>query len=420
MEHFYINTKKYKWIYIYYLVLHFICLSWTNTGLVAPNIILRLGVTIAIFVPLIKYFWMAPSVIVLFVGLRFNSIAPFGYIPQTWSAYCWLIIIIYILHNYVYKNKVKFSFKQLLLLIFIFFIDLINLQPFTPFLLFVILLCILYNSINNEISLNISMFSFIILALTLSIYYFVFAKEFMESYYGSDAERAAWVDPNYFGILIGCGIILSFILLFTTKTHIILKIIFILCIILGYIVIILQASRGATLAISVAIIIFLFLSKMKLYNKIFISFLIIIGVVYLFNSGYFTLLVDRTLNDAGTGSGRTEIWNSKFLDWSDNFINFIGSGYQSSVHKFIPYHLDCHNEFLSTLINYGVVSIIIIIISVFNIMTKFKNFTFNLPVTSFILMSFMTLSPFTIQTGWIACPMLIVILYKYNTLYKSK
>lgn len=421
MGHFYINTHKYKWIYIYYLVLHLICLSWTNTGLVAPNTILRLGVTIAIFVPLIKYFWMAPAVIILFVGLRFNSVAPFGYIPQTWNIYCWLIIIISILHNYIYENRIyKFSSKQLLLVIFIFIIDTINLQPFTPFILFVIMLCVLYNSINNEISLNISMLSFIILALTLSIYYFAFAKEFMESYYGSDAERAVWVDPNYFGTLIGCGIILSFILLFTTKTNIALKVIFILCIILGYIVVILQASRGATLATSVAIIVFLLLSKIKVYNKIFISFLIIIGVVYLFNSGFFTLLIDRSLNDAGTGSGRTEIWISKFSDWSDNFINLIGCGYQSSIHSFIPYHMDCHNELLSTLINYGIIGIFILIFSTFNIIKKTNNLTFNLPIIFFLLISFMTLSPFTTQTGWIACPMLIVILYKYNILYKFK
>ena len=421
MGHFYINTHKYKWIYIYYLVLHLICLSWTNTGLVAPNTILRLGVTIAIFVPLIKYFWMAPAVIILFVGLRFNSVAPFGYIPQTWNIYCWLIIIISILHNYIYENRIyKFSSKQLLLVIFIFIIDTINLQPFTPFILFVIMLCVLYNSINNEISLNISMLSFIILALTLSIYYFAFAKEFMESYYGSDAERAVWVDPNYFGTLIGCGIILSFILLFTTKPNIVLKVIFILCIILGYIVVILQASRGATLGISVAIIVFLLLSKIKVYNKLFIAFIIIIGVIYLFNSGFFTLLIDRTLDDAGTGSGRTEIWISKFSDWSDNYINLIGCGYQSSIHSFIPYNLDCHNELLSTLINYGIISIVILIFSTFNIIKKTNNLTFNLPIIFFLFVTFMTLSPFSIQSGWIACPMLIVILYKYNILYKFK
>ncbi|MBO5847940.1 MAG: O-antigen ligase family protein [Bacteroidales bacterium] len=362
---------------------------------------------------------MAPAVIILFVGLRFNSVAPFGYIPQTWNIYCWLIIIISILHNYIYKNRIyKFSSKQLLLVIFIFIIDTINLQPFTPFILFVIMLCVLYNSINNEISLNISMLSFIILALTLSIYYFAFAKEFMESYYGSDAERAVWVDPNYFGTLIGCGIILSFILLFTTKPNIVLKVIFILCIILSYIVVILQASRGATLSISVAIIVFLLLSKIKVYNKIFIAFIIIIGVIYLFNSGFFTLLIDRTLDDAGTGSGRTEIWISKFSDWSDNNINLIGCGYLSSIHSFIPYNLDCHNELLSTLINYGIISIVILIFSTFNIIKKTNNLTFNLPIIFFLFVTFMTLSPFSNQAGWIACPMLIVILYKYNILYK--
>lgn len=420
MEIFTIHYKQHKWLYLYYLILHFICLSWTNTAMVAPPTVMRLGITMAVFFPLIKYFWLSPAVIILFVGLRFNSVAPFGYIPQTWLIYELCIIIIAIVHSLLYKKKYLFKFSniQISLLLFIFIIDLINFKIFSPIFLFLITLYILYNAIRDKVSLNITMLSPVILTMTLSIYYFVFAKDFMEAYYGSDAERAVWVDPNYFGILLGCGIIISGAYIFSTikvKIGNFYKLIFIISIILGYITIVLQASRGSILAITGALLIQILLSKTKLIYKILILLISVIGIIYLFNSGYFTLLIDRTLND-NTGSGRTEIWAMKFNDWIENPINLLGCGYQSVVYEFQPLNFDCHNEFLSIVINYGVIGIIITLIAIFSLAIRKREKSFIWSFLYFIGIAFMTLSPFTCQTGWTAVPLLMVVMFKYISL----
>lgn len=421
MQSFTLDIKRNKYIYIYYLLLYIVCLSWTNTGMVAPPSALRLLVTLAVFVPLVKYIWMAPVVMILFVGLRSNSVAPFGYIPRSWYIYEIIIILVTLVNRLLYKNKQLFKFtgKQIGVFIFLFLVDLINFQPFSPIFLFVLTLYLLYNSIRNSQELNLAMFSFVLLTITLSIYYFVFSQEFIESYFGAEIERAVWIDPNYFGVVLGGGVVIAGAYLFSSikvKLNIAYKIIFIACMILGFIVIALQASRGAMLAVVSALIIQMLFSSAKWYSKFIFITLSVVGVIYLFQTETFTLLINRIQNDDGTGSGRGVIWISKLTEWSENILNYLGTGYRGSVVKFAPYNYDCHNEFVSILINYGLIGAIILLKNVFEILVKFKNKSFAWSMLAFLCCAFMTLSPITQQTGWTTCPFLILVLYKLGQL----
>lgn len=424
MQEFTLDIERNKYIYLYYLLLHLVCLSWTNIGMVAPSSVLRMVVTFAVFIPLVKYIWMAPAVIILFVGLRFNSVAPFGYIPQSWEIYEYIIIVIALFHVLIYRENYplfRFTKEQICLFIFLFIIDLINLQPFSPIFLYVLMLYLLYNSITDSKELHLALFAFVILTITLSIYYFLFAKEFMLSYYGSEADRAIWIDPNYFGILLGCGVVISSAYLFSAinvSLNMIYKIIFIVCIILGFMVIALQASRGAMLATVIALIIQLLFSSTSLYTKFFFTILAVVGVVYLFESNYFTLLIDRTMYGSGD-SGRSDIWMSKIGEWLKDSYNIMGTGYRSSVIQYAPYNYDCHNEFVSILINYGIIGLFIALINIFILLIKYINNSFIWSIVLFISTAFMTLSPITEQTGWPACPFLLLLLYKFVQLKKN-
>jgi len=423
MDIYSLDIKHNKWIYLYYLLLHFVCLSWTNIDLVAPSAMLRILVTGAVFLPLIKYFWMAPAVIILFVGLRFNSVAPFGYIPQSWDIYGIMILFVAVLHSFLYKNKslLHFNKTQILLLFFIYIIDVINFQFYTPILLFVIMLYVLYNSINNQIAFNLTIFSFVLLTITLSIYFIVFAEEFVENYYGEDLERSSWLDPNYFGLVLGCGVILSSACLFRAirvYLSVSYKIVFIVCIVLGFIVVVLQASRGAVLSVTVALMIQLFFSKTKLSYKIVALIVGLLGLFYMYQLEYFDLLIERVSNDDSGGSGRGKIWENKIITWLEQPIYYLGSGYQGAVSNFKPYKLDCHNEFVSTLLNYGFVGLILLFVFIFKLLSYKFNRSFIWSLVFFILIAFCTLSPITCQTGWTACPLLLVLIYKYIHLNK--
>lgn len=422
MQTFTLDFKRNKYIYLYYLFLHLVCLSWTNIGMVAPSSLLRIVVTFAVFAPLAKYIWMAPAVIILFVGLRFNSVAPFGYIPQSWQIFEFIIIIVWLINRIFFKKNSKncFTRKQIVLFLFLFLVDLFNFQPFSPIFLFVLMLYILYDCITNRTQLNLALFSFIILTITLSIYYFVYAKEFTASYYGSEAERAMWIDPNYFGVVLGVGVIIAGGYIFSAikmTSNVVYKIIFIVSIILGFMVIALQASRGAMLAVASALIVQMLFSSAKWYHKFIFILFTVLGIIYLFQSNYFTLLIDRTLYGTGD-SGRSSIWISKLTEWSENTFNLLGTGYGASVVKFTPYNYDCHNEFVSILINYGILGIVVVLKEIVTFITIYRNKSFICSVVAFLICSFMTLSPVTTSTGWTACPLLILLLYKFCQLEK--
>lgn len=418
MNDFAIDYKNNRILYFYYLFLHILCLSWTNLQLVAPPLPLRLLVTSAIFIPLIKYFWLSPAVIILFVGIRFNSVAPFGYIPQSWDSYFGLFIIIGLLHNIIYRDKLfHFTKKQLGIALFIFLIDMINLKIGTEFLFFVFLLFLCYNTLKSEKAVSLTILSFVLFSISMSVYYMIFAREFAVSYASSDGlERAFWVDPNYLGVYLGIGVVFSVYYLINAKNYklnIFYKFIFVFCSILTAIVILLQASRGSLLTLALALIIILFQSHIKFQYKLLSIIFLILLVVIFFQEGFFDLLINRMSEDDGTGSGRTEIWSKKLDYLLENPIYFIGAGYLGSLKTFPPFNFDCHNEYISLLLNYGVAGLMLFFVEVIRLFRcRNANRTIVLSMLIFSIVAFMTISPFACPTGWLGIPLSLPLLFK--------
>lgn len=414
MNSLYIAFDKYKYLYLYYIILFFICISWTKTALIPPPFYLRIIVSAAVFLPLIKYIWLLPSIIILFIGIRFNSIAPFGYIPQDWRLYSYIVLIISIIHTLIYKQYTfLISKSQLLLIAYIFIIDAFNSILFSDFLFYSLLLIIVYESLQSDISINLFYISFVLASLVLSIYFFIYGQEFAQIYnYSSGINRTAWVDPNYFGSFLGIGNILSFYLLFFLKKikfNLIYIILFISCIITSSLVIILQGSRGTLLAIGISIVTMLFTSKIRMIYKLSISIVLITSVIFLVDQGAFSLVLYRIQEDT-TGSGRFQIWTSKLHEFYYSIKNWFGSGYGSSF--LLWEKIDCHNEFISMLINYGMIGGIILLQYIFYFFKKGMKDAFILACSFYIIISFTTLSPLSNQTGWCSIPFLIVLLQK--------
>ena len=422
MNTFDIDFKENKRLYLYYLVLHLICMSWTNISMVEPHIVLRFLITACVFLPLIKYFWLTPAVITLFVGIRFNSVAPFGYIPQSWTTFCYLVVAISLLNQIIYKKKyLRTNHVQLSLLFLLYIIDVINLKFFSELILFTLILFIFYNILDKKKTILLTILSFIILSISLSLYYFLFAEKFLISNYSYDVsglERSLWVDPNYFGILLGIGVLFSFYFLISRRQqeyHIFLKVLFYSCIILSFIVIVLQASRGAIFALFLSMIYITSFIKLTLKKKISLIFITLIGLFFLLEKGVFDLLILRVNEDQSTGGGRFEIWNEK-LSYLMNYPRYlIGAGYKGSIYDFPPFNTDCHNEFISTLLNYGILGLLLLLLIPFKIFLRTKKYkVIVIALLLYSYVAFFTLSPISSMTGWVGIPLLFPIILRLS------
>ena len=415
-----IAFKKYKYLYLYYIILLIICVSWTNTDMIAPPMFLRILVTGAIFIPLIKYIWLLPSIIILFVSIRFNSIAPFGYIPQDWSTYSYITILILIIHYSLYKKGhiACPSIKQISLLLFLLVVDSLNLKSFSDYFFFILLLFILYNLLETEISLHTCLWAFMLTSLILSIYFFMYGQQFMATYNYSDLGRSYWVDPNYFSALIGTGNIIAFkYLFFTRNNHLnfFCKVILFICIITSFITIVMQASRGALLALCISIIIMLFLSNVKVIYKLVIIGLLTAGIIALFEQGTFALLEYRIHEDTEGGSGRLTIWNLKLDAFYSSVNNWAGLGYGASHQLSII--SDCHNEYISILINYGIIGAGVLFYYLWHLLKAGIKDPFLLSSLFYVIITFMLLSPLTSPTGW-PFALYLIILEKLSNVKK--
>ena len=409
MGDFSILFKKHRYVYIYYIFMFLICLSWTNTSLVAPPTFLRIIITCLIFFPLLKYVWLLPTVLVLFVGLRFNSVAPYGYIPQTWSFYLIISIVLCIFNVNRFYTKDRFL---ILFLVYVFLVDLFNLIFLSDFFLLLLSLYLLCRIEIKSEGINMFLLSFVLLSVVLSIYYFLYANEFEVSYDITDFSRSTWVDPNYLGVLLGCGLIISlaFLMKIVPYKRVDKKyyILFCLCALLSISVIVLQASRGALLSIGTSFIVMVFFSKnVSIKRKLIFSSFVFFTFLVLFYIGYFDLLFFRIESDT-TGSGRTGIWLEKINNALNNTLFIIGGGYQNSME--LPPKIDPHNDYLALFLDYGIWGVLMFIFFWVKIFKTKSIFLCSLAI--FCCFASLTISPVTNSTGWCSIPFLMLLINK--------
>lgn len=410
MKNFSISHKEHRYIFIYYLMLILVCVSWVNTNMVAPNVILRLVVTSLIIIPLIKYIWLLPSVIFLFAAIRFNSVSPFGYLPQNWGFY-FITILIIALINVKRINLMKgVSPLMLFTIYYIFLVDIINLKLFSDFLLLVISCYIIKDIlIQYPLSRKIMLFSFVLTSIILSIYYYLYNQNFSMDYSTIGVERAYWKDPNYFGTLIGCGVVISMAFLLggsKNKLDIKSKLFFLFCILISLPVLLLQASRGTLLSISISLMTMILLSRSKVILKILFIIFILIFILLLYQNGMLDLLISRVENEGG--SGRLEIWNQKLINLFDSNAYMFGLGFNGNFD--LPPVCDPHSDYISVFINYGFVGLILFLIYLYKLIINYKNPLIGGGV-SYIAIASMTISPIFSPTGWCSLPFFITLLF---------
>ena len=128
-----------------------------------------------------------------------------------------------------------------------------------------------------------------------------------------------------------------------------------IAVIAGVIMLILNASRGAFLSMSVAIVVVTMFAKIPLKRKVLVSAVVIIGVISLYHYGVFEVLEERIASDDGTGNARTLIWAAKldaFLELP-LYQQFVGLGYRGGFELAIPGGYGFHNDYLAFIVDYG-------------------------------------------------------------------
>lgn len=359
-----LKSKVYpnKVILIYYFALLILLVSWKDTSN-APNILLRVTYLGLFFLPLYtKYIQWLPILLTCFYIIASNGFA-YTYFPTDLYIYAFLVFIGVLISHEKYRQRFKETHILIFLLLYVSIIDIVNngkIENIT-YSLFIILLFFKFADKKSIKLLSYLSISFIAASLVLSILFIINKDMFSQDYaYISDLQRYGWTDPNYFGTVIGIGVICSVIELLKGY-KLVYKSLFISTIVLSFIALLLIASRGAILSVAVGVSFLLFFSKIKLRYKILAIASILFLLVFLYNSSYFDLLLYRIESDSGGGSGRTDIWATKLIAFSDGniFRLLFGHGFDRGIRLGYGKPQGFHNDYIAFLVNYGMLGLIV-------------------------------------------------------------
>lgn len=397
--------KNRLFLFIYYAVLLIIMLSWQDTE-VAPNLIYRCTFLVAAVIPAANYdkSFLAP-VVVCFLAICQNGFAH-GYMPDNLLFYIALLIPCFIFFK---PANPFFILPKYLWIFFIYFslIDLttgLSIEKVTlTFLVSAFLMTFTTSKSANDIELW--SLCFIICSLSLSSMFLLNREQFAQEYYYQGLERTTWMDPNYFGMVVGIGYVVAILRLLGhgkstgEKINIWYKILFIVTIVLSLVVLILNASRGALFAAGVATIIAITFSKLKMKEKIIISLIMIVGLIYLYQNSYFDLLQYRIDNeDTKGGNGRSYIWNIKLKAFfNGNPLSMLfGYGYDGGLTLGYNYKRATHNDYLAFLFDYGFIGLFMFVVMLIKPVIEALKVR-NVRICVYVLIAYLAVCCFTLE-----------------------
>ena len=348
-----------------------ILLSWTNTE-AAPPETSRYVFLAAVTVPLL--FNRTPliiAIITVFYTVSYYGYA-FGYMPQTIEVYVVILIACLILSGQTKSYKGMTGWLSFIL--FGMYAIIINtITSFEPLIAVggkTIFCCLFpfYFSTNKREGVKILEQSFIILSIIMSIQYLIIGDQAILVYDqdGSGLTRTGWTDPNHFASIIGLGIVISVMLLMDLKERTLFSIIYYgMAIILSVIVVLLNASRGASLALALSVIMMTFMSKVEKKYKFLIILFIVLALIVLHQFGFFGLLEVRLATTDNTGTGRTLIWATKldaFLNSGNPLSLLFGVGFEEGLVLGTGYSRSFHNDVICAFVDYGFIGLLLFLI----------------------------------------------------------
>lgn len=381
----------------YFAFLLLVLLSWTNPDDTPPTS-LRIIYLLVLMVPTMLW---APKVMPIVITLFYivsNYSCYNSYMPNQVVLYVLFPLVALLNNSSTYSNRVPFIYLFLLLHTLV--VNMCGSASFESLTACVMLMILFSKLAPAKDSHYVHLFSYalILSSLILGLQFIVEGKQFQQSFsYGDFDSRTQWMDPNYFGCVVGIGVITALIEALLNNTlskkirYLFFSIYVFLCVIL-----IINASRGALLAVLCSSVIILFLSDIS--TKIKVSALVcIVSFLYvMYIYGVFDFLLLRMELDEGHGgSGRTEIWARKFNAYSQLGLSeqIFGIGLQNGMHLGYSYLRGFHNDYIAYLVEYGICGLIAYICLIFSILKKAKNFWIVFAIVVYVVITGATLEP---------------------------
>lgn len=406
---FFFETVKLKSIYIglYYLALLLILSSWTDTN-TSPNLLFKVVYFLCLLLPAFRNRPdFVPMLVISFAGIGLYGYA-YSFMPTYLPIYLGALFLFYLAYS---KGKIEAYKTPSLLVVFGIFtiiIDLVtalSIENISFSIFIIILLCKFIDSSVDRSTVSKVSFAFALMTLVLSLYFLLLKDQFTQDYYaqGSGLERTGWMDPNYFGMVLGMGTVTSIIQISNFRfLGIVEKIFYIATVILSVPTLVLNASRGAILAVAVSFVFVILFSKVNPLYKIVVIIITILFLFYLYNNSYFDLLEYRIAHDSGTGSGRTTIWCKKMdAFWSgEPYTWLVGYGNDGGKKLAFENHaFGSHNDYVAILCAYGLIGLTmfvgLLLYPILNLSKKSTNKAIVLSVSVYIIMMCTTLEPYT-------------------------
>ena len=383
---------------MYYGLLFLILISWHNPFSTPPEF-WRILYLLALLCPItLKQPKLFALIIPTFYAIS-NYSCFISYMPNQIFIYLVFPIIAFFLYRRKGDNG-KNSFVFFVLFLITTIVNFVNSQALESISSCCLLAFLWFKFVPNNINSYAHSFSyaFAVMSLTLSVFFVVGGSAFQMDFGAGGFERTEWMDPNYFGCIVGIGILASMIeIAYNRKLSLSERIIFALIIGISLYVLILNGSRGALLATGMSLILLLIGNGQKISKKLLIICGFSIFIYLLYMSGTFDFLLYRIELDSGNGgSGRTIIWHTKMMAFSNNlsvFEQLFGIGYRKGMLLGFGFPRGFHNDYIAILVEYGVIGLLVFVGLLLSPLRKSCNKVIVLSIIVYIAMASSTLEP---------------------------
>lgn len=394
------KLEKGGWLFfLYYVFLLLVMVSWNDeTNL--PPMLYRFGFTFLVVIPLfLSHSRLFPAILTLFVIVSAERHAASYMMFQPMY-----VAVVAIVNHVAFKDKsIKWKIPPvfLLLLVFCTLSDLVNNFSFHEItFVFISIILFGYYTIRDNATYRLWTLVIILIGLMLAIDFHIYGKNFVEEMLilGLDYERYGWSDPNYFSSVLCISALLSYFEIVDKSNPLFIRFVAVIVFFTISIAMITTASRGALLALGAGVVVYTLFTNTGISSKIIVSVLVVSFLLFLQSQEYFELLEARLMADDGTGSGRTEIWQTKidrFFALGNPLHILFGYGYEGGRRLGYSRVVGFHNDFIAAMVEYGIVGLLLLISLFVLLIKKVSNKSKVFSLVASLLVICMTLESLT-------------------------